>query len=47
MRSHGMPKFPDPTLEKDGVGYSGDMGENTPQFKAANQACKSLMPGGS
>lgn len=47
MRSHGMPKFPDPTLDAHGVGYSGDMGRNLPQFKTANQACKSLAPSGS
>jgi hypothetical protein len=47
MRSHGMPKFPDPVLEDHGVGITGNIDEKSPQFKAANQACKSLMPGGS
>lgn len=45
MRAHGMPKFPDPVLEKDGVGTTGETDVKSPQFKAAHEACKSLMPG--
>lgn len=48
MRAHGMPDFPDPTLEDHGVGFSGNLHENSPQFKTANQSCRSLMgPDGS
>jgi hypothetical protein len=45
VRAHGMPNFPDPILEDHGVGIKGNIDENSPRFKAANQACKSLMPG--
>jgi hypothetical protein len=49
MRAHGLPSFPDPTAEKGGIslrlGGSG-IGPNSPQLRAAQQACRSLMPGG-
>lgn len=43
MRSHGLPKFPDPSshgsaLEPDQVDL------DSPQFKSADQACRSLRP---
>jgi hypothetical protein len=43
MRSHGLPKFPDPTsygsaLEPDQVDTT------SPQFQAANKICRSLLP---
>jgi hypothetical protein len=50
MRGHGVPKFPDPKASGDGI----DLGEfgpragvdpNSPQFKAAYQACRKLVPG--
>ena len=48
MRSHGVPKFPDPkfgpnggTLMKVGKGVN----PNSPQFKAAQKACQKLVPG--
>jgi hypothetical protein len=53
MRSHGIRDFPDPTTRGGGVGISlhggpgSDLDRNNPRFKAANQACQSLMPGGS
>jgi hypothetical protein len=46
MRAHGLPKFPDPVLEDHGVSIKGDIDPNSPQFKKASQACRSLMPGG-
>jgi hypothetical protein len=47
MRSHGMPKFPDPTLEDHGVGWTGPkIDDGSPQFKSANQACRSYLPSG-
>jgi hypothetical protein len=46
MRDHGVSKFPDPNadgaLELSGTGID----PNDPTFKAANEACKSLRPGG-
>jgi hypothetical protein len=47
MRAHGIPKYPDPTADAGGVGISirGNIGQHTPQFQAAQQACRSLMPG--
>jgi hypothetical protein len=46
MRSHGVPKFPDP---KAGgaltVGSKSGVDPNTPQFKAAAQACQKIVPG--
>jgi hypothetical protein len=44
MRAHGVPKFPDPTLEDHGVGIKGDIDINSPQFKKANDACRSIAP---
>jgi hypothetical protein len=46
MRSHGVPKFPDP---KPGgalvLGSKAGVDANTPQFKAAQQTCQKLVPG--
>jgi hypothetical protein len=55
MRSHGISDFPDPTPNPSGTGggfnFSGsgnnDLSPRNPTFKAANQACQSLLPGGS
>jgi hypothetical protein len=45
MRAHGLPDFPDPVLEEHGVGFTGGhIDRNSPQFKNANQACRSLLP---
>jgi hypothetical protein len=47
MRSHGVPKFPDP---KPGgalaIGKKAGIDPNTPQFRAAQQTCQKLFPGG-
>jgi len=47
MRSHGVPKFPDP---KPGgalvLGNKAGIDPNTPQFRAAQQTCQKLTPGG-
>ena len=49
MRKHGVPKFPDPQSSGSGVGLriTKDSGidPNSPQFKAAQKACKALLPG--
>ena len=50
MRSHGVPDFPDPKINGNGVsmgvGTRGDLNPSNPAFKAASQACKSLSPAG-
>jgi hypothetical protein len=47
MRAHGITKYPDPDKNGD-IGINGGPGTgldpNSPQFKAADQACKHLMP---
>jgi len=51
MRSHGVPSFPDPAISGSGValklkaGGAGGIDPNSPQFKAAQKTCQSLMPG--
>ncbi|MCP2343541.1 hypothetical protein [Actinomadura rupiterrae] len=46
MRSHGISKFPDPVLGK-GLQVNGnDVQSDTATYKAADGACKTLMPGG-
>ena len=44
MRSHGLPKFPDPDASGISIGKSG-LNPNSPQFKAAEKACEDLLPG--
>jgi hypothetical protein len=50
MRSHGVPDFPDPTVQNGSVGFSitaGDgVDQNSPQYQSARQACSSLRGGG-
>lgn len=50
MRSHGVPNFPDPTVQNGSVGFSitaGDgVDQNSPQYQSARQACSSLRGGG-
>jgi hypothetical protein len=46
VRSHGVPNFPDPTFSGNGgatMKITPDVG-NSPQFKAAQQACQSMLP---
>ena len=47
IRSHGIPNFPDPTFSGGGVHVS-EKGLNlhSPQVRAAEEACQSLIPGG-
>lgn len=43
MRSHGVPKFPDPTFRPDGgslMTIGKDLNPDSPQFKAAEKACE-------
>jgi hypothetical protein len=47
IRAHGIPNFPDPTFSGGGVHVS-QKGINlhSPQARAAEEACQSLIPGG-
>jgi hypothetical protein len=47
MRAHGITKFPDPDSHGDlglNAGPGSGIDPNSPQFKAADRACKHLMP---
>jgi hypothetical protein len=47
IRSHGLPNFPDPTFSGGGAHINRQgLNESSPVFKAAVQACESLIPGG-
>jgi hypothetical protein len=49
MRSHGVPNFPDPKVSGNSIqiGGPGKQGfdPNSPQFRAAQQACQAKLPG--
>jgi hypothetical protein len=51
MRRHGVRRFPDPTKAPDGGPQFGEIGPstgvnlNSPQVKAAQRACHTLLPG--
>jgi hypothetical protein len=50
MRSHGLPKFPDPQFGAGGrvalrIGSSSGIDPRSPQFQAAQKTCGSLLPG--
>jgi hypothetical protein len=46
MRSHGLPKFPDPDPSGGiSIGRNSGVDPNSPQFKAAEKACQNLLPG--
>jgi hypothetical protein len=47
MRDEGITAFPDPNPESGGIELDGDaVGIDTPQFQAADEACKHLMGDG-
>jgi hypothetical protein len=48
IRAHGIPNFPDPTFSGGGVHVPKTAGINphSPQVRAAEEACQSLIPGG-
>jgi hypothetical protein len=47
IRSHGIPNFPDPTFSGGGVHVSQQgINPHSPQVRAAEEACQSLIPGG-
>jgi hypothetical protein len=47
MRAHGLSAFPDPQVSSGGIEMQlpKGMSPNSPVFRAAQQACKKLMPG--
>jgi hypothetical protein len=49
MRSHGVPNFPDPKASGGGlelaIPKNAGIDPNSPQFKAAQKACRKLLPG--
>jgi hypothetical protein len=44
MRAHGVPNFPDPNSQGAFAGVN--LPAFSPQFQAAQQACRTLLPGG-
>jgi hypothetical protein len=51
MRSHGVPKFPDPKVAANGgmlqsIGPEMGVDPSSPAFKRAQQTCQQLVPGG-
>src|SRR3954451_12663586 len=48
MRTHGVPSYPDPKFSGGGVQLRmpPGLGPDSPSIKTAQQACKSLTPGG-
>jgi hypothetical protein len=48
MRTHGVPNYPDPQFSGGGIQMRmpPGLGPDSPSIKAAQQACKSLTPGG-
>jgi hypothetical protein len=48
IRTHGIPNFPDPTFSGGGVHLpkSAGIDLHSPQVRAAEEACQSLIPGG-
>jgi hypothetical protein len=47
MRSHGLPKFPDPNPNGSLIfRRGGPIDPESPRFKAAEKACQELLPGG-
>jgi hypothetical protein len=47
IRAHGIPNFPDPTFSGGGVHVSQKgIDPHSPQVRAAEEACQSLIPGG-
>jgi hypothetical protein len=47
IRAHGIPNFPDPTFSGGGVHVSQKgIDLHSPQARAAEDACQSLIPGG-
>ena len=48
MRAHGLPTFPDPTVNSQGIEFRvpGRVAPNSAVLRNAQQACRNLLPGG-
>ncbi|MCU1490764.1 MAG: hypothetical protein JWM85_2169 [Acidimicrobiaceae bacterium] len=46
MRSHGVPSFPDPTVNSHEIGFSITGSPRSPAFQRAEKACRALGPRG-
>jgi hypothetical protein len=48
MRSHGVPNFPDPTFQNDGVAFNSQtpIDADSPRYKSALATCEKLIPAG-
>jgi hypothetical protein len=46
MRSHGVPSFPDPSGQGIHIGPGSGINPSSPAFRAAQSACRKLLPGG-
>jgi hypothetical protein len=46
MRSHGVPSFPDPSGQRIHIGPGSGINPSSPAFRAAQSACRKLLPGG-
>jgi hypothetical protein len=48
MRSHGFPKFPDPTFQGNNVMFNSatPINTNSPQYQGALATCDKLIPAG-
>jgi hypothetical protein len=47
MRSHGVPRFPDPSAQGAiSIGPGAGINPDSPKFKAAQKACEKLLPNG-
>jgi hypothetical protein len=47
MRSHGVPKFPDPSARGGiDIGSTSGLDPRSPSFQTAQNACRKLLPGG-
>jgi hypothetical protein len=48
MRAHGIPNFPDPRINPNGIAFQipRSVPPGSPLVRTANQACQKLLPGG-
>jgi hypothetical protein len=43
MRAHGLPNFPDPTVNANGVSFKGQQPMRAAQLRSAQRACQKLL----
>lgn len=47
MRAHGVPGFPDPVVQNNGISWgNGNTGGNSPVAQSAHRSCNHFLPGG-